>query len=55
MENVAIKDSGNNRSFTLLSGWGGAGSERIISYVTSESKEMTNFLLSSRTGDRGLT
>lgn len=54
MENVVIKDSGNNRSFIFFFGWGGAGSERIIFYVIFESKEMINFLLSFRIGDRGL-
>lgn len=53
MENVVIKDSENNRSFTLLSG--GGGGEEIILYVISESKEITNFLLSSGTGDKCLT
>lgn len=53
MENVAIKDSENTRSFTLLSG-GGVGKEGIRFYVTSESKEITNFLLCFRTGDGGL-
>lgn len=52
MENVAIKDGENNRRFTLLSGDG--GSEGIIS-CHFENKEVTNFRLSSRTGDRGLT
>lgn len=50
--NVAIKYGKSNRSFTLLSG--GGGSEGIIFYVTSESKEKRNFL-SSRTRDNGLT
>lgn len=60
MENVAIKDSENNRSFTPLSGgavgegWGrgGAGvaqgNEGVVCRVTFESKEITKFLLSSR-------
>lgn len=53
MENVVIKDSKNNRSFTFLSGVGGR--EEVILYVISASKESTNFLLSSRTGDKCLT
>lgn len=52
MENVAIKDGENNRHFTLLSGNEGM---RGLYPVTSESKEVTSFRLSSRTGDRGLT